>query len=234
MKCQILYPFPNDEVKIFAFPFSLVDGRMYILLTNKECIVVDPVNDDDGISILKNKGIEELKIILTHEHCDHITGVKRFRDNFDCELICTKECAEAIPDPRKNLSQFSDFWKMTISERNKETVALDDFNVVTCEADNWFEKELSFLFGKYKMQLVQSPGHSKGSLCMVVTDVRGIPICLFTGDSLMADYEVSTRFPGGSRKKYDEITLPFLKSFMDDVIVYPGHGSDSLIKDIQF
>lgn len=234
MKCQISYPFPNNEIKIFAYSYPLVDGRMYILLTDKECIVVDPVSDDDGISMLKNKGIEELKIILTHEHCDHITGVKAFRNNFNCNLICTKECAEAIPDPRKNLSQFSDFWKMTISERNKEIVAADDFSVVTCEADSWFEKESSFLFGDYKVQLVHSPGHSKGSLCVIVADLQGIPICLFTGDSLMADYEVSTRAPGGSKKKYEEITLPFLKSFMGDVIVYPGHGSDSLIKHLQF
>lgn len=234
MECPLSHPFPNNDIKISSYSYPLVDGRMYILLTDKECIVVDPVSDDEGISILKNNGIEELKIILTHEHCDHITGVKAFRNNFNCNLICTKECAEAIPDPRKNLSQFSDFWKMTISERNKEIVTVDDFSVVACEADSWFEKEISLLFGDYKIRLVHSPGHSKGSLCMAVSNLHGIPFCLFTGDSLMADYEVSTRFPGGSRKKYDEITLPFLKSFMEDVIVYPGHGSDSLIKDIQF
>jgi glyoxylase-like metal-dependent hydrolase (beta-lactamase superfamily II) len=233
MECTLSHPFPNDDVNIFAYSYQPVDGRMYVLLTDRECIVVDPANDADAVAMLKSRGMGELKIILTHEHCDHMTGVATLRDNFDCELICTKECADAIPDPRKNFSHFKDFLVMSISERKQESFADDEFCVFTCKADTWFENEFLFAFGNYKIRLVQTPGHSKGSLCMVVNDSNDVPLCLFTGDNLMTDYEISTRLPGGSRKKYEEITLPFLRSFKKDVIVYPGHGTDSLIRDIQ-
>jgi hydroxyacylglutathione hydrolase len=234
MECPLYNPFPCDDVKIFAYPFPPVDGRMYILLSNKECIVVDPTNDTDALMMLKEQGIEELKIILTHEHCDHMTGVSTLRNNFACELICSKECADAILDPRKNLSQFNDFLKVSIFEKKQQSFPDYEFCTFICEADIWFENEFIFVFGKYKIRLFQTPGHSKGSICMVVNDSRDVPVCLFTGDNLMADYKVSTRLPGGSRKKYEEITLPFLKSFSINNIVYPGHGSDSLIGEIQF
>jgi hydroxyacylglutathione hydrolase len=234
MECHLSHPFPNDDVKISAYSYPPVDGRMYVLLTDMACIVVDPADDADAVAMLKRQGIEELKIILTHEHCDHMTGVAMLRDNFNCELICTKESADAISDPRKNLSQFNDFWAITISEKKQTQISADELCVFTCKADFWFMNEFSFSFGNYKIRLIQTPGHSKGSLCMIVNDLNDVPICLFTGDSLMADYEVSTRLPGGSRKKYEEITLPFLRSFKKDVIVYPGHGSDKLIGNVHF
>jgi len=232
MECHLSHPFPNDDVKISAYSYPPVDGRMYVLLTDKACIVVDPANDADAVAMLKRQGIEELKIILTHEHCDHMTGVAMLRDNFNCVLICSTRCSEAILDPRKNLSQFYEFLKMSILERKLGYLEADELRPFSLEADVWFENEYMFSFGNYKIVLVQLPGHSNGGLSMVVNDTNGTPVCLFTGDNLMLDYEVCTRLPGGSRRKYEEFTLPFFRSFKGDVIVYPGHGADCLIRDI--
>ncbi len=232
MECYLSHPFPNDDVKISAYSYLPVDGRMYVLLTDRDCIVVDPANDADAVTMLKSQSVIELKIILTHEHCDHMTGVAMLRDNFNCELICTKRCAEAISDPRKNFSQYYEFLKISILERKLGCLEADELRPFSLEADVWFENEYMFSFGTYKIVLVQLPGHSNGGLSMVVNDSNSKPICLFTGDNLMMDYEVCTRLPGGSRKKYEDITLPFFRSFKEDVIVYPGHGVDCLMGDI--
>lgn len=47
---------------------------------------------------------------------------------------------------------------------------------------------------------------------------------LFSGDTFLENINV-TGFPGSSRKKYREVTVPILKSILPGVKrVYPGHG----------
>lgn len=55
---------------------------------------------------------------------------------------------------------------------------------------------------------------------------------LFSGDSLIKGKKVITRLPGGSKKDYQAITLPFLKSLPDDMVVFPGHGEPGTLKEL--
>ena len=71
------------------------------------------------------------------------------------------------------------------------------------------------------------PGHSQGSCCILLNNK-----VLFTGDSLLAEYPVITRFPGGSSKDYKNISLPFLKSLNPNLVVYPGHGKSERLGNI--
>ena len=47
---------------------------------------------------------------------------------------------------------------------------------------------------------------------------------VFTGDSLIWDTPVITRFPGGNLKEFNEKTKPYLNSLPDDILVLAGHG----------
>lgn len=55
---------------------------------------------------------------------------------------------------------------------------------------------------------------------------------MFSGDSLFRDYPTTTGLPGGSKKKWQEKSLPLLKSLPEDVFVYPGHFNGFYIKTI--
>ena len=74
------------------------------------------------------------------------------------------------------------------------------------------------------------PGHSKGSNIIIINDSF-----VFTGDSLMNDNPIITRFPGSDHKKYVNYTLPILESLDRNLYVFPGHGFgftlDSMYKD---
>ena len=66
--------------------------------------------------------------------------------------------------------------------------------------------------------MIATPGHSAGSCCILIDDM------LFSGDTILENINV-TGFPGGSRKKYREVTVPILKHILPGVrCVYPGHG----------
>ena len=55
---------------------------------------------------------------------------------------------------------------------------------------------------------------------------------IFTGDSLIPKIETITRLPGGSRKIYEEKTLPIIKALDGNNIIFPGHGLVCTMQDV--
>jgi phosphoribosyl 1,2-cyclic phosphodiesterase len=75
-------------------------GNSVFLKTKKTKILID-----NGISYLKlkkkleviNENVNEIDaIFITHEHMDHISGLKVFLDNHDVKIVCNIDCAKAI------------------------------------------------------------------------------------------------------------------------------------------
>lgn len=234
MKMSEKDKWPITGVEMHTFVFWPLDERMYILLCGDECLVVDPHINLDAIELIKNRGISDIRIILTHEHADHISGLNWLRDQFSCIVIATDECAAAIPNPKDNLSQFNSFLLQAAAERTGEDTSNVRFDMISCYADVTFKHEYSLTFGQYTIRLYSAAGHSRGSLIMAIEDTEQQVLCIFTGDNLMMDYAVTTRLPGGSKKSYESITIPLLKSFDSNVWVYPGHGRPATIQDMMY
>ena len=79
-----------------------------------------------------------------------------------------------------------------------------------------------------KIRLIHTPGHSPGSICILINDKY-----IFTGDGLVEGNKVITKLPGGDRKKYNEITKPFLEKLSNQVVVFPGHGDEGVMRDFR-
>lgn len=67
--------------------------------------------------------------------------------------------------------------------------------------------------------MIATPGHSKGSCCIEVDSKY-----VFTGDSLIQDIPVITRYPGGSMEEYERQTVPYLEKLSEEAFIMPGHG----------
>lgn len=205
---------------IHTFDFYPIDSRMYVLPENKKALVIDPCVSDQALQLLKDNDVTELLILLTHEHYDHISGINWLRDHIpSIDVLCSSECAAALPKPSKNLSNF---WEILFIGKDKETQKyVRDMNIqpYSCTADSTFENERELTWEKHSLFLKETPGHSKGSICILLDDT-----ILFSGDSLVTGFPVITRLPGGSKKEYAGITLPYLQSLDPGITVYPGHG----------
>ena len=71
--------------------------------------------------------------------------------------------------------------------------------------------------GDVEVEVIHTPGHTPGSMCLLVGGK------LITGDTLFVGNCGRTDLPGGSiREMYDSLHKK-LKSLNDDVEVYPGH-----------
>ncbi len=204
---------------IYDFPLPPLDERMYIVLEGEEALIIDPSENEAAVCLMKEHKVERAVILLTHEHFDHITGVDYFRKLYGAKVLCSRECAGGIQDTRKNLSaRYEIFYLMNPSHDRAEYEKMCAAPFV-CTADETFENYMLLQWCGHEVELVSTPGHSPGSICILL-DKRH----LFSGDSLVNGCEVITRYPGGSRKQYEECAIPFFKRLDRAVIVYPGHG----------
>ena len=78
-------------------------------------------------------------------------------------------------------------------------------------------------FGTLSLTVIHTPGHSPGSICLLIG--RHV----FAGDTLFPGGPGHTRTPAAFKQVIDSITQKLL-ALTDDIKVYPGHGDDTTIK----
>lgn len=200
-----------SKLNIKKYIFEPINSVMYVLISETKALVIDPNISRDAEIYLKKHSVDDVLILLTHEHCDHISGVNWFRKQFNTTVLCSKRCAENIANSHRN---FSEYFNILIEGRDTD-FTMDPF---TCTADEVFETDLEFNWNEHKIYLKEAPGHSKGSSIIILDNKY-----LFSGDYLIPDNRVFTKIPGGSKKDYEEKTCPYLESIKDKMIVMSGH-----------
>jgi glyoxylase-like metal-dependent hydrolase (beta-lactamase superfamily II) len=216
-------------IKIFRFIFGHIKSNMYVVIEDREALIIDPHISVKACSFLKGCGIEKVIVLFTHEHPDHTCGIKHLMKVFSGIVICQKKCAESISDRNNNrpvLISFILSKRDKIDGTNTAKEFSDVFELYSCKTDISFEQEFYYKWHNYKLFFKATPGHSKGSCCIILNNR-----VIFTGDSLILNSPVITRFPGGSMSDYENSTRPFLKSLDKNLIVLPGHGDIFKIKD---
>jgi glyoxylase-like metal-dependent hydrolase (beta-lactamase superfamily II) len=214
---------------IQSYSFYPIDSRMYLLVEGRKALVVDPCIDEEAMEFLKKNEVSDVLVLLTHEHYDHISGVNWLRENLDSVCVmCSSKCAEAIPEPSQNLSSFWEVLFMAKDEKTREYVSNMDIQPYSCQADETFEGSIEISWEGHTLRCLETPGHSIGSICILMDEKF-----LFSGDTLVTGFATITRFPGGSKKDYKNITIPYLKTLNSEILVYPGHGDSQKLREYQ-
>jgi hydroxyacylglutathione hydrolase len=91
------------------------------------------------------------------------------------------------------------------------------FSNVSPPADLLLQEGDLITFGKETLKVIETPGHTRGSISLVGEDK------IFTGDTLFADSIGRTDLPESSEKEM-KLSLEKLKTMQDSLTVYPGHG----------
>ena len=205
-------------MRIEKIDSGLLHSCMYVLEENKHSIIIDPCQNT---SLAEKTTVDYL--LVTHEHYDHISGVNVWKQKTGAPLLCSKACAEKISDPKKNLSRYFDvFCKMqTWVSVEKMTVKAVEY---ACEADFTFENERFFLWQGHTVRMLETPGHSAGSIIIYIDEKE-----CFTGDSLLEHFKTEVRLPGGSKKEWGMVGKPRINSIPDGTRIWPGHF-DSFVK----
>ena len=159
------------------------------------CVVIDPGYEPEAVlaqAAVLGKSVEA--ILLTHGHFDHVGGVKQIAADTGCRVYL---CEQDLSMPPQ-LTAGSLYYTHTYGEGDMLTLAGVTFRVL------------------------QTPGHTPGSVCLLAEDV------LFSGDTLFAGSCGRTDLPGGSWETLMQ-SLARLARREGDLTVHPGHAESTTL-----
>ena len=216
------------QTEIYTSTLGTIDERMYVVKDQNNLLIVDPNICEELLIRISEWQTNHIIILLTHEHYDHITGVKWFLSHRkDTEVTCSQKCQEILKCP---LVPVKDYYDVLIPDEEQNYYLnhglLNPCNYIF-DVTTTFQSNYSFSWGKMTIDCIIAPGHSIGG-AIYVLDKKYV----FTGDNLVNGNKVITRFPGGSRKDYLCVTKPILQSMEKDCIVFPGHGEMGTLREL--
>lgn len=218
------------ETEFLEYRLPYIDSNMYLLIEGEEALAIDPCRSEAAEARLREKGVRNVTVLLTHEHFDHTSGVNWLRKHFSCQVICQEDCGARISIPANNRPLvFLPLMQAGSEEEAAEIQAFyESFPVEVIEADFTFYDVYDFLWQGHRLHLQSCPGHSPGSIVISFDDTH-----VFTGDYMIPDIPVILRFPGGSKEAYRQRTLPYLLSVEGSTKIMPGHGNPCLFQDLR-
>lgn len=164
--------------------------------------IIDPATEAKKIieCVEHHFQYEEVVILLTHAHADHIGAIKEIREHFlvdkimlgSEDIVLYENPANCIPP-----------W-FPVLNNLPETVEPSD------TAD---------------FQVITTPGHTRGGVCYYFKKDNE----LFSGDTLFYRSVGRTDLPGGDALMLNKSIREKLFTLPPETIVYPGHGESSTI-----
>lgn len=170
-----------------------------------KCGIVDPGDQGEQVARwLVDKGLEAEAVLLTHGHFDHILGIPGLREEWpDLPVYCHPadlgegETTGIFGQRFPTVRSFGDI----STYQEGDVVRVADIDV----------------------EVLETPGHTPGSVTLRVEDV------LFTGDTLFEGSMGRTDLPGGDEAAIMR-SLKRLGQLEKDYQVLPGHEGRSTLE----
>ena len=191
---------------------------------SKEAIFIDAGSRFDSlISIVDAQKLNVKYILLTHAHQDHIIGLKMLKEKFPKAMVGFSE--EEHKD-FMHYSRWRDIYdQKSVAEwqQNPEMESLMDFDYSVGEPDIYLENNQILKIGNINIEIISTPGHTRGSLTFSVTKN------LFSGDLILYHSTGYLNCFLSSKNDIMASIQKLYKQFPNETIIYPGHGMGSTI-----
>ena len=201
-------------MEIHQITFNTFQENTFILWDNTgDCIIIDPgcyeKNEElELVDFINKNNLNPVKLINTHCHIDHILGNKFVSEKWDLELYMNK-----IDLPL--LEGAGDIAKMYGFKNYKGSPY----------PKHYLEEGDILEFGEGKLEILFTPGHAPGHICLFNTEEGFI----VSGDVLFNGSIGRTDLPGGDFDTLIESIKTKLMTLQDETIVYCGHGPSTSI-----
>jgi len=117
---------------------------------------------------------------------------------------------------------FQEKYNVPICIHRLDAVSLEGLENVNFPSAVLLDDGSLITFDNESLRVMHTPGHTPGSICLIGERL------VFTGDTLFADGIGRTDFPGGSDSEM-KLSLQKLVCLPDYFLIYPGHGSTSIM-----
>ena len=189
-------------------PFELCANTYVLTDSSNRCVVIDP-SVVDAIRYIEDNKLKLVGILLTHGHFDHIRVVDKLVEKYHVPFFINEHDEKLLKEPKLNCS--------------------DSFcrNDIVVKSTPKFIKDGDVLgLFEYPIKVIETPFHTMGSVCFYLEGEK----VLFSGDSLFYGSVGRMDLPTSNPSLFSK-SLAKLMSLDDSVVVYPGHGEKTTIKN---
>jgi len=167
---------------------------------NSEAIIIDPCGDEEKLlSIVNELQLKPTYIVNTHCHPDHTCGNNFIKESTGAEIVMHEADIALLAEP--DTAEYFNRHGFTPSPPADLPVSDGDI----------------LYFGDCQLEILHTPGHSPGSICLY-SDGN-----LFTGDSLFVGAAGRVDVPGGDFNLLIESLTDKLAKLPDNTVIWPGH-----------
>lgn len=199
----------EDEVRLTKILMGPADNNCYILTFPElaQSIIVDTPSEPDTI-LNAVKGTHVQRIIITHSHQDHWGALQEVKARTGAP-VSFHPAEEPTIGVKPDLPLGPNEGPATLwASHLTESAAIHPGEIVT--------------LGPAQIRVIHTPGHTPGSICLLVG------VHLITGDTLFPGGPGHTRTPEALQETIRSITQR-LFTLPDDLQIWPGHGEGATL-----
>lgn len=186
-------------IKQFQERMFMVFSYLVACEESKEAVVIDPAGDLEPIlAEVDRHGWRLGQIVNTHTHVDHIMGNAEMKERTGARIVVHEDDAESLV----NISPY----KLSMFDARPSPPAdatVKDGDIIKA--------------GRLELMVIHTPGHSPGSMCLLLDGY------LFTGDTLFVHGVGRTDLTGGSWDQLLQSITGRIFSLPDETVILPGH-----------
>lgn len=175
---------------------------------SKSGLIIDPGdNYNEIIKYINNYNINVLAIINTHAHYDHISAVSTLKDTLEVPFY--------LHSKDKRLLKSANLYRILFDGEQTITIPSIDHFLDECNE--------SLIFNNIEVKVIETPGHTEGSVCFQIDNF------LFTGDTIFEKDIGRVDLPGGNKSELIKSLKQFSK-LPRNLELYPGHGNSTTMR----
>jgi hydroxyacylglutathione hydrolase len=181
----------GKDMVIKRFVSSPNETNTYLLIEGNEAAVIDVANSySEARDTLNELGISLKYLLVTHGHPSHLGSIRMTKENLGGTICLHKSDTDLLKEADSHLEP--------------GILLMDNF---------------SLKLGNTMIKVLHTPGHTLGSLCFHIREVKA----LFTGDTLLKGEFGRIEGPHSmglmlrSLKRLNSVIPP-------KTTIYPGHG----------
>ncbi|EGZ31637.1 MBL fold metallo-hydrolase [Malacoplasma iowae] len=200
------------ENKVYFVTNQNINNNTYVLLNKNSAIVIDiSWNYNEVINFLKNRKIDNLALLITHCHFDHIADIDKLLNEYkDLKIYVSKHEGDFITSKHTN--------------RIFKTPIVVDKKYVHYIEDN---ETLHIFNDDFIIKTIYSPGHSIGSTVYEYENIY------FTGDFIFSDAIGRVDLPTSNIDQMVSSIKRFMKLCNKNYLICPGHESFCYAKNLR-